>query len=76
MPKIDELWAYIAEEEGPGEEGLCAFLSPDGWVPMTGADKERMDSLRELARGMAKAHGKPITLVRFSVREEIEAFKP
>ena len=43
---------------------------------MVGADHARIEQLRPYAVEMAKREGKPIKLVRFSVREEIEIIEP
>jgi hypothetical protein len=76
MPRITELFAFIAEDEGPEDEGVTAFLSSVGWTPMVAADRERVDSLREKAQAIASATSKQVRLVRFSVREELEVFEP
>jgi len=36
MPRIDEMYAFIADEGG-GDEGITAFMGPHGWMPMVGA---------------------------------------
>lgn len=74
MPlRIDEMFGFIAED-GEGE-GLAAFKTPNGWVPMVAADAARIDSLKEVAKKIAKTTGKKITLCRFSVRTELEVFE-
>lgn len=77
MPKITEMWAYIIEDDGPDDEGVTAFqpVGGDAWMPMVGADEARMKSLRPMAKRLATLHGKPIKLVRFSVREEVETIR-
>lgn len=76
MPRINQLFAFIAEEGGPEDEGLAAFLSSMGWMPMVAADSARVDKMRAIARTVAKASGKKIRLVKFSLREELEVFLP
>ena len=78
MPRIEELYAYIAHEKGdPDDEGLTAMMiRGDQWSPMVGADMERMMSLKPLAQGMATTTGQKITLVKFSVRTELETIEP
>ncbi len=83
MPKIEEMYAYIAHEEGdPDDEGVCAFKVPamgfekEQWMPMVGADEERMMSLKLTAQGIANITGQKITLVKFSVRTELETIIP
>jgi hypothetical protein len=68
--RIDELFAFIASDANG--EGLPAFQHGHLMMPLVCADKARVDSLREKAREIAKASGNKITLVRFSLREEIE----
>lgn len=75
MPKIEQIYAFIAEEE-PGDEGITAQLTPSGWMPMIGADMDRAESLREMAQKLADAGGKPIRLVKFETRSEIEVINP
>lgn len=71
---IDSLWAYLAvNEEG---EGIIGELTPNGWLPLVGADKERIASLRPLAERAAAASGRRVVLAKFSVREDIEIIDP
>lgn len=71
---IDELFAFIAPDaEG---EGLTAFRTADGWMPMVAADPTRVDGLRKVAQMIADATGKSVTLARFSVRENVEVIRP
>lgn len=72
--RIDELFAFIASDTDG--EGLPAFRDGNVMLPMVCADKARVDSLREIARLIAKTSGNKITLCRFSVREEIEVIEP
>jgi hypothetical protein len=76
MPdRIEELWAFIAENETG--EGLAGFWDPNsGWMPMVAADERRVISLRPMAERIARESGKPIRLVRFHVRTEVETIDP
>jgi len=79
MPKIEAIYAYISHEKGdPDDEGVTAFLPglSGQWVPMVGADEKRMASLKPIAQGLANASGQTITLVKFSVRTDLEAIDP
>ena len=79
MPKIEALYAYIAHEKGdPDDEGLTAFMVPvlKQWAPMVGADEERMAALKPMAQKLANTTGQKITLVKFSVRTELETIEP
>lgn len=73
MPlRIDELYAYVSVDED-GDEGLCAFLGPDGsWMPMVAADEARVEQLRPIAQDIIQHSGMAVRLLRFSTRSEIE----
>lgn len=76
MPRIEELFAFIIEEDGPGDEAVPAFQAGGVWYPLLGADRARIDSLRDRAKEIAKALKKPIRLVRFIDRIEEEVIEP
>lgn len=75
------MYAYISHEKGdPDDEGVTAFLSGPTlmrqWMPMVGADEKRMVSLRPMAQGIANTTGQKVTLVKFSVRTDLETIDP
>jgi hypothetical protein len=75
---IDKLYAFIIDEEGKGE-GICTFSKPDGsLISMVGTNRDRahLEDLKILARDIARKTGKPIKLLCFSVREEVERILP
>lgn len=78
MPKITELYAFVACDTGPDDEGVAAFMSPTTktWMPMVAADKNRVDSLRKMAQMVADESHDVVRLIKFSVREELEVFEP
>lgn len=53
-------------------------MDPDTgmWFPLVGADLDRMLSLREVAVKLAARSGKPLRLVRYSTRTEMEIIEP
>jgi hypothetical protein len=73
--KIDAFYAFVATDSD-GDEGLTAFHTGTGWMPMVAADWQRVESLREIAAQIARESGEKVTLYKFSVREEIEDFNP
>lgn len=76
-PRVTELYAYVAADADPDDEGVPAFLNADGqWMPMMGADLDRARSLRPMASAMARASGKPIKLVRATGLEVVEVIDP
>jgi hypothetical protein len=75
--RIDQMYAFVALDPEDDTEGIVAFLAPgSGWMPMVGADMQRIDQLRPFARQQAKALGVRIRLLRFTDREEIEVIEP
>jgi hypothetical protein len=67
--KIERLYAWVATEPDGGE-GVCGMTIPElgGLVPLVGADRERIESLRIYAEQIRKASGCPTRLVEFSTR--------
>jgi hypothetical protein len=75
MPlKINEMYAFICDE--PDGEGIPAVSMGPMMMPLVGADMTRIDSLREHAQLVADQSGRKITLVKFSVREELGTILP
>jgi hypothetical protein len=72
--RIDEIYVFIASSADG--EGLPAFLRNGMMLPMVCADKARVESLREIAKTIARESGNEITLCRFSVRQELEVIEP
>ncbi len=51
--RITELYAFIAKDKD-GHEGIMGFRGPDGaWMPMIGADIERVEHLKAVADKLA-----------------------
>jgi hypothetical protein len=67
---ITELYAFIAENES-GKEGVMAWLTPEGvWLPMIGADMERVDSMRKIADAIAATSDTTYEVRKFVVKED------
>jgi len=81
MPRIEEMYAFIAEDTEPDDEGIIGMRTgPDDdgryiWVPLVGADMARVDSLRPIALGIGRQSGKKIKLARFSNRQDLETIQ-
>lgn len=72
MPKIKELFAFVAEDSGPEDEGIIGMsLGGDLMMPLVGADMARVESLKPAARQIAWLTGKKVKLLRFSTREDL-----
>lgn len=73
MPKIDAMFAFIAEDNGPEDEGIMGFSMPDGsMMPMVGADMKRVKSLLPMAKMIRRVTGKPFKILRFKIDGEIK----
>lgn len=70
MPRITEIFVFVAGPED--DEGVVAFSNGLTWFPMVAADRARIESLRREAQEIANQSGKPVRLLRFSVREDLE----
>ncbi len=71
MPKIEEMYAFVAEDTGPDDEGVVAMATGSGWLPMVGADMARAESLKSIARDISAQTGKKVKLLRFTQREDL-----
>lgn len=47
MKKIEEMYAFVTIDDE--REGVMAMKGSDGWMPMVGADMDRIKSLLPLA---------------------------
>ena len=63
--KIEQMFAFVAcDEKG---EGVMGFKGSDGWMPMVGADMDRVKSLLP----MAVAMGVDFKILKFEGRVDI-----
>jgi hypothetical protein len=69
--RIKEIYAFVAVDPKDGNEGVAALTAGDQWFPMVASDMERVESLREPARQISKAHGIDIRLIKFTQREDL-----
>lgn len=69
--KITTIHAFVATEDD-GTDGIIGEYMGGGWMPFVCADEARVDSLRPIAQQIVKQLKKPVKLVRFSVREDLE----
>jgi hypothetical protein len=75
LERIDHIWAFVSFDAGG--EGVCAApMGGLGMVPLIAADERRIEALKPMAAHIAKVSGKPVRLVKFTTREEIEVYQP
>ncbi len=76
MKKITELYAWVCTEPS-GDEGVPAIDGGNGTVlPMMGADRERIESLRLHAKAVAHVMGLPVKLCLFTGMQVLEEHEP
>ena len=70
MKKILEMYAFVSQDKDG--EGIIGMKGPDGnWVPLVGAEMDRIESLKMIARKISKATDMKIRLIKFSKREDL-----
>ena len=76
--RIESMYAFIQHDPVTNTEGVIAFFDRHAhvWMPMVGADLDRVDQLRTLAKDTAKVTGRPVRLVHFIGRQDKEVIDP
>lgn len=69
MPIIEEMFAFCSQST-PGDEGVIAYFSGAGWVPMVGADMARVEILRQEAIKLGQRSACSVTLKKFKLVNE------
>jgi len=75
MSEVTELFAFVVDG-GDGNEGVAAVRTPQGWMPMIGADRARVESFRPHAQAIADATGRDVRLILFAFPELVETLRP
>jgi len=77
LEKITEVYVFAScDEGGEGVVGQTVnIMGRETFMPFVCADKERMESIKPLAKQIAKETGKKIKLIRLTTREEIETYE-
>lgn len=73
--QIGTLWAYLAVHDDQ-DEGVISMPTVIGHMPLIGADRTRVESLRPHAEKIARATRKQVRLVRFDNRTVEETLEP
>jgi hypothetical protein len=72
---IEEMFAFIHQDEA-GHEGIAVMQIGDMFFPLVGGNLSRIDILRPIARDFANANKRPVHLVKFTHREDLETIQP
>ena len=72
--RIESMYAFIQLDPRDNTEGVIAFMDPNTrtWMPMVGADMSRIEQLRPLAKDTARITKRPVRLVHFIGRNDVE----
>ncbi len=72
MPRITEMFAFVAEES-PGEEGIMGARAPNGdWFPLVTNNMTTVSALRPAADAIAQVSGLPYRVLRFELIGELQ----
>lgn len=69
--RISELFCFAVIDDDD-IEGVPAIQTATGAMPLVGADMDRVESLKVVARALQVASGKKVRLYRFTGKQEIE----
>ena len=74
--RILTLHAFVGYDE-EGNEGIASTLSSDGmWFPMITGSLDKIGEMRDVAQEIANLSGRPVKLIRFAVRSDLEEIRP
>jgi len=71
MPRIEGMYAFVAEDPGPDDEEIVAMTVGKVMLPLVGGDMARVESLRPIARSISAQTGKKVKLLHFTQREDL-----
>jgi len=71
--KIDDVTLFVSVDEF-GDEGVTAFHTGWGWMPMVAADEARIKSLRDVALEMSRDQRIVIREIKFSTKTVVKTF--
>jgi hypothetical protein len=75
IKKIESIYAFLSVDEFG--EGVMGATLPNGvFMPLVGADIERINSLKPIVLEAVKDTKKTVRLVKFTTREELEIIEP
>ena len=70
--KINEMFAFVSiDSKYSGDEGVMGIFTNGKWVPLIGADMDRVVSLLPYADIISKKTNIPYRILKFSKREDI-----
>jgi len=76
--KIEKMYAFVtADAKNPEIENVVHIPGPwGGFVPLVGADMEKIGEIKKLVKEMVRKSGREIQLVEFTERKQLEVYIP
>lgn len=74
--KIDKICCGLALDKNTGAEGICAYLSKFGNMPLVSTGNLDINIVRLAAQKIANESGCNVTVCEFSQRKDLQTFKP
>jgi hypothetical protein len=76
MPRIKTVWAFICVDPKDENEGIISMTRDGVMMPLIASDRVRLDHLRPYAQMVADKLGRPVQLVKFVQRVNLETIEP
>jgi hypothetical protein len=76
MPRIKSIWAFLVVDPKDENEGIISMTRDGLMMPLIASDRVRLDQLRPYAQRVADQIGRPVQLVEFVQRVELETIEP
>ena len=67
---IENCWLAVSVDDN-GDEGVCAALVGEHWMPLLAADRARLPFVIDAAEKIADQTGQTIKIIRLTERSEI-----
>lgn len=76
MPKITEMYCFALNDKDEDDEGVPAISTPNGVMPLMGADIQRITSLMPKVQAIANEIGKTLRIYHFTNKKQIGEVNP
>jgi hypothetical protein len=67
---IDKIVAFVSVDKD-GHEGVLGMNTPDGWMPLIGADEVKVKQLYPIAVQISEIYGMKFRVLEFTTRNDI-----
>lgn len=74
--RIKEMHAIVAVDPGNDSEGIPAYMTPAGPIPLIATDRVRLDEIVAMAQQVSDGTRMTFKIVKFIGREDIGEIKP